>query len=123
MAKRAGKELYVVEAMSAGKDAGDFAKIIINDEIVEMERNENYHFRGLHIVVLNPYNGEIVFKKVFDTYTTSALFDDFIDGDTIKPGFIVAAACKDECVKGLSNKARKWFADMGSKEIYKVKYR
>ena len=34
-----------------------------------MQRNRaNGNFRGLHIVVINIFNSNIVFSKVFDTY-------------------------------------------------------
>ena len=36
---------------------------------------------------------------------------------------IIVAACKDECVNHLSNKCKLWFTAMGSKEIWKLKYR
>lgn len=34
--------------------------------------------RGLHIVVINPYNGKVEYANVFDTYVSSKLFDEFI---------------------------------------------
>lgn len=36
-----------------------------------MEANENGHFRGLHIGVINQSNGQVIVKKVFDTYKSS----------------------------------------------------
>ena len=35
---------------------------------------------------------------------------------------IVAAACQDDCVKQLSFKAYKWFNELGSQLIYKLKF-
>ena len=38
-------------------------------------------------------------------------------------GYIVVAACKDECVTKLSLKAKYWFKEMGSTEIMDLRYR
>ena len=38
-------------------------------------------------------------------------------------GHIVVAACKDDCVTNLSTAGKKWFFDMGSKEIWNLGYR
>ena len=59
---------------------------------------------------------------MFDTYKTSIRLDHFIAQD-IPAGFIVVAACKDDCATRLSERAKGWFADMGSKEIWKLEYR
>jgi len=48
-----------------------------------MPNNEHDHQRGLHIVVINPDDGEIMQKKVFDTYKTSTKFDEFIKEKSI----------------------------------------
>lgn len=66
---------------------------------------------------------------MFDTYKTCEAFDKFIKernedhDDFIPNGFIVAAACQDDCVKNMSEEAKMWFAMMGSKEIHKLEYR
>ena len=41
----------------------------------------------------------------------------------VPPGNIILAACKDDCVTNLSQKAKLWFQSLGSKEINKLKYR
>ena len=82
----------------------------------------NGHYRGLHIVVINPSNGAIDTAEVFDTYESCKLLDDFIE-DEIPKGRIIVAACKDECVTKLSEKAKKWLAGMGSKKIMDLEYR
>ena len=46
---------------------------------VKVETNENGHDRGLHIVVINPYNGNVEKAKVFDTHVSSLAFDEFVD--------------------------------------------
>ena len=35
----------------------------------------------------------------------------------------MVAACKDECVTNLTDVSKKWFADLGSEEIWNLKYR
>lgn len=39
------------------------------------------------------------------------------------PGYIIVAACKDDCARKLSDKAKKFFSKMGSRTIKKLKYR
>ena len=73
-------------------------------------------------MVIDSSTGEVQVARVFDTYKSSVEFDKFIEGD-LTEGFIVIAACKDECTKNLSDKGRLWFANMGSKEIWKLEYR
>ena len=85
-------------------------------------KNESGHFRGLHIVVINPDDGKVFFAKCFDTYKTCKGFDRFILYGA-PPGFIVIAACKDDCVTFLSQDAKKWFGIMGSSAIYELSYR
>ena len=87
-----------------------------------MTSNESGHYRGLHVVVINPNTGKVDFKNVFDTNQSSEALETFIDTG-ITEGFIIVAACKDDCVTNMSDKVVQWFADMGSKEIYDLKYR
>lgn len=117
-----GQRLLVVNASSAGYNGANEAKIMVNDELIQLEKNENGHFRGLHIVVINRQNGKIKEAKVFDTYKASEKFEEFIDHE-VPGGHIVVAACKDDCMTNLSRKAKKWFKKMGSKEIGKIRYR
>ena len=46
----------------------------INGEPVDIEKNENSHYRGMHVVIINPTDGEVEFAKVFDTYENSETF-------------------------------------------------
>lgn len=72
-----------------------------------MEANEHNHYRGLHIVIINPQDDEIVAAKIFDTYNASRSFDDFIQKQ-IPHGHIVVAACMDDCISALSQKGYMW---------------
>ena len=38
-------------------------------------------------------------------------------------GYGFVAVCEDDCVTALSEPCKQWFADMGSKEIWKLTYR
>lgn len=64
--------------------------------------NENNHHRGLHIVIFNHSNANILDAASFDTYESSTLFEQFISTRNIPEGAIIAAACKDDCVRNLS---------------------
>lgn len=87
-----------------------------------MEKNENGHDRGLHLVIMNPLNGKVEVAKVFDTYATSDQLDTLIENG-IPEGRIVIAGCKDDCYTKMSGDAKSWFQKMGSKEIYRLYYR
>ena len=50
----------------------------MNGKRVAVEVNENGNDRGLHIVVINPFNGQIEFARVFDTSISSEEFDELI---------------------------------------------
>lgn len=111
-----------MQVSSAGYNGGNLAKITIDGVPVRCEKNSQGHYRGLHIVIINPANGEVALAKVFDTYKYSKAFDDFIAGG-IPELYIVIAACKDDCTKNLSWNGRKWFQGLGSKEIMNLQYR
>lgn len=87
-----------------------------------MHPNENGHFRGLHIAIINPLSGDIKSAEVFDTYKSSERLDYFLTLG-VPECYIVAAACKDDCSKGLSQYAKNWFRSMGAEEIQRVEYR
>ena len=108
---------------SAGYDAGNYAKIMINNHLVEMEKNMNGHYRGLHIVVIDPSTGDVETAKVFDTFESMNTLAKFIK-EPIPEGHIVMVACKDDCATQLSDAGKTWFEKvLGSKLIQKVGYR
>lgn len=51
------KLIKIISASSAGLNGGDYAKITINNKVVEMAKNDNNDFRGLHIVIINSSSG------------------------------------------------------------------
>ena len=112
----------LIQATSAGFESGNAATIVINHVPITLQNNENGHDRGLHIVLVNPADAKVEFAKVFDTHESSQHLDNFI-ATGVPDGHIVVAACKDECFTNISESAKKWFTDMGSKEINNLKYR
>lgn len=62
----------VIQVSSAGFKAGNYAKITLNDVPVECHNNEHNHQRGLHIVIVNPHDGNPEFSQVFDTHASSS---------------------------------------------------
>ena len=105
LVKPANHQLVHTSAQSSGYNSSNIALITINNIPVIVQKNEHNHYRGLHIVVINPSNGKVEMAKVFDTYKTSNAFDNFID-ERIPHGYVVIAACKDDCVTKLSRKGK-----------------
>lgn len=68
----------VIKVSSAGYDAGNYAKITLNDVPLQVEMNDSKHYRGLHIVLINTLNCKVELAKVFDTYKSSDKLDQFI---------------------------------------------
>ena len=68
---------------------------------MKVEKNENGHYRGLHIVLINSEDGKVEMAKVFDTYQSSDEIARFITDD-IPEGTIVAAACQDDCISKMA---------------------
>ena len=66
-----GKKLIVLQASSSCFKSINQAKITINDKKIDVDPNENGHTRGLHLAVINPNNGKVVYTSVFDTYQGS----------------------------------------------------
>lgn len=82
---------------------------------ITIAENSNGHYRGLHIVIIDPKWGTVEWARSFDTYRVCTEFDEFLDSIP-KPeeNYIVCIACKDDCFTNLSDKAKEWFKIMGS---------
>ena len=117
--------LINIKVISAGFNAGNYAEILLNGKSINMMQNERNHDRGLHLVFIDIYLGSIELAIVFDTYESSHELDKLIDTIDFPEdeGIIVAAACKDDCIKAMSHKSKQWFADMGSTEIWNLEFR
>lgn len=106
--------IYIIKATSAGFHAGKFSEISVNNLPVSVDLNHNSHYRGLHIVVINPNNGYIMFARAFDTYDTSEHLDHFVTNYVVPEWYIIVAACNDDCFESLSILSKMWFANLGS---------
>ena len=74
----ARSQRIVIQAQSASFNSGNMAVIKLNNEQIEVEKNENNHHRGLHMVVLDPASGKVELAKSFDTYQSSEELDKVI---------------------------------------------
>lgn len=93
-----------------------------------MDKNENGHYRGLHIVSISPLSGKVQWAEVFDTHKSSEKLERFIVNYLFRPqtaeeGEIIVVACKDECVTNLSDSVKEWFKSVGSTLIDEIQYR
>ena len=116
--------VLIIQVKSAGFLAGNTANIRVDDQLIEFDNSElrNHDQRGLHIAVINTLTGHVETAQVFDTYKSSEEFDIFVNKE-IPRGFIIIAACKDECTTSLSDAAKVWFEKMGSSLIWTLEYR
>ena len=69
----------------------------------------------MHIAIIK--SDGIESAKVFDTNKGSFDFNEFTDKLLLSKGDIVIAASKDDCEQGLNDHAKKWFQDLGSRQI------
>ncbi len=63
--------MIIVHVESSGYDGANMAYISVNNEKVEVMKNKNNHYRGLHVVIIDESNGQVLFGSVFDTYDSS----------------------------------------------------
>ena len=106
---------------SAGADGGNYARITLNNEIIELEGTAGNS--ALQIVIVSSSTGKVILKKVFDTENWQN-FDFFIQHFNMPDGSIVVAACKGDCVtNGISEYAKNWFLGLGSKEVVNLRHR
>ena len=115
--------MMLIQAQSAGFQTGDFAIIKINNKQHMFKANDKGTYRGMHVCILNGKTGNVMWSEIFDTYHSSDAFEYFCSCELVEEGQIVIAACRDDAAKNLSNSVRQWFKDMGSKEIFNLKYR
>ena len=71
--------VIIVQVESSGYDGTNMALIKVNNIKVEVMKNDRKHFRGLHVVVIDQSNGQVLFASVFDTYDNSISFNKFIN--------------------------------------------
>lgn len=93
--------VLVIRATSSGFSGDAFAQITVNNFPVNLQKSSEANAPGLHIVVINPLNGDIEFAKVFDTSKSSKEFDEFVTSGC-KEGYIIVATCEDDCTRQLS---------------------
>ena len=93
---------------SAGKAHGRTAPIVVNGT------DAAPNLRGYNVVVVDPRSGSVAGRAVFDTFidrAASARLADFIG--RVPPGWIVAAAIKDDGVGYLGDDAVQAFRSVG----------
>lgn len=88
------KNVMVVTVSSAGFEAGNFAKMTINETQIDFPASNSG--RGLHMAIIDPRTGKLKMGAIFDTYKSSDSLNEFI-AKCVPQGDIVVAACKDDC--------------------------
>ena len=117
------RQFVEITAESAGVKAGNYAKITVNNTIIDIMPNGRY-YQGLYVVVVNPATGLIKDNIVFDTSADTAAYlasDQFVELiDCLANGTIVAIAIRGEGIRHLSNKAKQACESIGSSMIQHV---
>jgi hypothetical protein len=111
-----GRIGHSIKVMSAGFEAGNYAKIYHNNRLMKFKTG-----RGLNIFAWTS-SWKAIGGKAYDTYarTNHGLVKDFA---RVPNGSIIAMACKDECSRKLTPAMKQVFSTMGSKEIWNLKMR
>jgi hypothetical protein len=111
------------EVHSAGKTVGNFAKIMVNNEVVPTCKDDK-GCRGLNVVATDPFTHKIILTKSYDTFGNGNASADFLnDVKALPEGAIILSAVKDEASKRLSAKAKKFFEKMGSQQVDALGFR
>jgi Interleukin-like EMT inducer len=92
---------FTLKVESAGANAGNFARISINDT----EIGFGDYDRGLNVAVFDQKTGQVLSKVNFDTFLpgNAQKFADFIKN--LPTGQIVALAVKDDAIANLYTEA------------------
>ena len=69
----------------------------------------------MNMVVLNPYTGDIILNRAYDTFGSSVEFEKALK--TIMDGEIIVVAVNNEASTRLSANAKEFFQNMGSTQI------
>ena len=93
----------ILQVESAAFYAGNYSKVTLDDVHIQLRKNSSGHYRGVHIILINPISGKVEFAKVFDTYKSSIALNNFIESKMIKEGTVVVVSCKDDCYKNFSD--------------------
>lgn len=94
------------EVHSAGLKFGNYAKIMINNEVIKTCDNKT-GCRGLNVVVADAVTHKVQMAKSYDTYANAKASDELLkDLKAFKTGDIIVAAVKDEGSSKLSAKAK-----------------
>lgn len=71
--------------------------------------------------IVNPRTGKVKKKRIFDTFENSDGIEKWFS--TVVQDYIVVCACRDECTKRFLWEGRKWFCQMGSKDVKNIIYK
>lgn len=98
---------------------GNNARIVVNDEDVLEKAG-----RGVNIIALAGQNHEVIHSQTYDTFASKKASEQLAaDLATIPLGSVIVAAVKDEASKSLTQSAKDFFINMGSKEVSQLGYR
>jgi len=111
------------EVHSGGYLVGNFAKIMLNNEVVATCKNDK-GCRGLNVVAADPFSHKVLLAKSYDTFASAEASTAFLaDAKALPEGSIILTAVRDEASRKMSGKVRAFFSKLGSQQVNALGYR
>lgn len=111
------------EVHSAGYIVGNYAKIMINNEVIPTCK-DNKGCRGINVVACDAFTHKVLLAKAYDTYASTKASDEFLkDTKSLKEGTVFLVAVRDEASARMSWRVKKFFSKMGSSHVAKLGHR
>ncbi|KAI9366911.1 glycosyl hydrolases family 15-domain-containing protein [Zopfochytrium polystomum] len=118
-----GPDQLFISVQSAGFSSGNFARIEVRRDGAPVVL-PGLSGRGLHVVVLDPFDSSLLESTVFDTHSSREACEDFTRLiESLEPNTIVIIAAQDECRESLSPAAVNACESLGSDRVRSLKYR
>ncbi|KAI9362214.1 glycosyl hydrolases family 15-domain-containing protein [Pilaira anomala] len=112
------KEVLVIRAQSGGYNAGNFARVEINGNVLSATT------RGLHVWAIDRLEKVVLEHASFDTHISTDESEDLVQFiRSLEQGLIVVMASKDDFTEHLSKEAIDVLKSLGASKIENVKYR
>lgn len=115
------------EVHSAGlfpHQAGNFAKIMLNNIVVPTCEDAEKGCRGLNVVAADAFTHKVLLAQAYDTYANAKESERFLnDVKAFPEGTIFMVGVRDEASTKMTEKVKKFFRKMGSSHVDQLGFR